>query len=150
MVYHNWGDKDKKGRDVCYRVGDVADYIGCWLRTWARINVLQIKEKFGEVRIYCTFGWDDLHSVTHPGHAYYRYGKVGMFINQYTRGVFKYLNYIIVPIHKYLYCWRYHRAIKKWPELRDEILQGADFGELFEGRIPGYKHSDYWTTVGGE
>lgn len=41
----------------------------------------------------------------------------------------------------------YKKAVKKWPKFRDEILSMADWGELLEGHVPGYKHSDYWRNL---
>lgn len=111
---HTWGQLDSQGRDICCRVGDAAEYIGSWLRKWARID-LTWKEKYGTVRIYCSFGCN-----------------------------YPILNKILVPIQKYLYVWRYKKAIEKWPDLYVEILAFADWNELFEGKILGYNRSDYW------
>lgn len=143
---HQWGDKDLQGRDICLRVGDAAEYIGSWLRTWARMNI-DWKEKFGTVRAYSSFGWYDLHDAIYPGYMYNRFGKVGRFINRFTSGMFSYLNKIVIPTQKYLYVWRYKKAVEKWPDLYVEILASADWDELFEDKIPGYKNSDYWKKI---
>lgn len=57
------------------------------------------------------------------------------------------LNKIIIPIQKSVYRYFYKKAVQKWPHLYDEIVCTADWGELFEGYLPGYKHSDYWKEV---
>jgi hypothetical protein len=54
------------------------------------------------------------------------------------------LNLLVEPLQKKAYAWRYKKAVEKWPHLRDEIVSLADWGELFEGVIPGYHHKDYW------
>lgn len=123
---HQWGDKDSQGRDICSRVEEVSDYIGEWLRLWGRMYVGQCKEKFGTVRIYCFFGWGDLGSITHPGSAYRpkwvcRWSWV------------QYLDWIVIPIQKILYCYRYKQAVKKWPDLKEEILCCADWPEYLRG-----------------
>lgn len=123
---HCWGDVDANGNDICYQIGNIAEYIGEWLRKYARINVMQYKEKFGTVRVYCYFGWDDLGSITHPGY-YYR-PKWG----SYCRWI-RHLNWLIVPLQIAFYRLRYKQAIKKWPHLQDEILCCADYHDLLEG-----------------
>jgi len=130
---HTWGEKDSEGNDICYQISEISYYIGGWLRRWARMDILQYKEKFGCVRVYCIFGWTSFSSITHPGYCYSHYGKVGMFINQLTSSMFKYLNWIIIPIHKKMYRYRYTQAVKKWPQYKNEILCWADWYEELRG-----------------
>lgn len=120
---HSWGDKDSQGRDICSRVDDAAEYIGEWLRKFARINVMQYKEKFGTVRVYCSFGWENLGSITHPG---YYFIPNSVYIFNWIR----YFNFITILIQKSLYRYRYKKAVKKWPDLKEEILCSSDFPEL--------------------
>lgn len=56
------------------------------------------------------------------------------------------LNRVVVKVQQRAYIWRYEQAVRKWPHLYKEIVSAADFGELFEGHVPGYKHSDFWVT----
>ncbi len=127
---HTWGDEgvDWEG------ISEAARYIGENLRKWGRVCVSQYKEKFGEVRVYCSFGWYDLHSITHPGHAYIRYRKNGILWHlNYISGhgwFFRFLNRFAIPYQKFLYTYFYGRALRKWPHLRLEILSGADWSEL--------------------
>lgn len=122
---HYWRDLDSQGRDICYRVEEAAEYIGIRLRKWGRINVMQYKEKFGTVRVYCSFGWDDLGSITHPGY-YYRPQWACKLDS------IRYLNFIIIPIQKSIYRYVYRKALKLWPDLKNEILCCADYPEFLE------------------
>ena len=80
---HFWGDEDVDWKGI----GDAAEYIGKGLRKWGRINVVQYKEKFGTVRVYCSLGIWSLHELTHPGHCYCRYPAWLWYLNLKT---FKY------------------------------------------------------------
>lgn len=130
-------------------INGAARFIGQWLRTWARMSVGDYKEKFGTVRVYCHFGWSTLYSIYRPGYmwipTWWPY-KLDLWFS-YNTPFLKILNSIAVPIQKNLYVWRYKKAVQKWPHLYDEIVTCADYGELFEGTIPGYKHGDYWQEV---
>ena len=143
MKEHYWGDNtfDWKGLD------DAGEYISCWLVRWTRLSVAQVKEKFGTLRIYCSFGWSSFHAIVWPQHMwvhkYWPY-KLDLVISRFLMPI---INRVMIPIQRKAYAWRYKKAVEKWPHLKDEIVSMADFGELFEGVIPGYKHSDYWKTL---
>jgi hypothetical protein len=133
---HDWSDDsiDWKG------IGDAAYYIGANLRRWGRVGVTQTKEKFGTARVYCSFGWDQLHSITHPGHMHGRYPKWLWSIDcLYLSRCMWLVNWAVVPFHKWLYRYFYMRALKKWPHLAGEILLGADWTELLIGLDPRLK-----------
>ena len=141
---HSWGDEnvDWKGID------DAAEYLGTWLQKWPRISVLQYKEKFGTVRVYCSFGWHGIYSAYRPGYVWYsKWWPIRLDFWLADTLVWKFFNKIVVYLQVKAYIWRYKKAVEKWPHLRDEILGSADYGELFEGKIPGYKHSNYWRTL---
>lgn len=143
---HSYGDwPDERFNEV----DDAGYYIGRWLRTWVRLPVTQIKEKFGTVRVYCGFGWSTLYSIWRPSHCwvspYWPY-KLDLWLS-YDTPFLKWLNFIVVPIQQRAYAWRYKKAVQKWPHLYNEIVSCADHGELFEGVVPGYKHSDFWQEV---
>lgn len=116
---HNWGKEgvDWKG------INDAAEYIGEGLRKWGRINVSQWKEKWGIVCVYCSFGWWQVHNITHPGYSYIQW-KIGHLY------VPELLNKLVVPYQEWLYRRYYRKALQKWPHLREEILSGADYSEL--------------------
>lgn len=140
---HSWGDEgvDWDG------LNDAPGFIGYWLRTWMRMHVSDCKEKFGTVRVYCSFGWDTLYSVAYPGYMWVKPWwpyKFDLYVSAY---ILPFVNKLAVPIQKWAYVYRYKKAIQKWPHLYHEIVTGADWGELFDGKVPGYKHSNYWTEV---
>jgi hypothetical protein len=142
---HNWGDEGVDWNGI----NDAGAYIGYWLRKWMRMDVRDVKEKFGTVRIYCGFGWSGLYSIYRPGYCWYPNWwpiKVDNWLAYHTP-IFKWINRIVVPIQQKAYTWRYKKAVQKWPHLYNEIVMCADHGELFEGTVPGYVHSNYWTKV---
>lgn len=112
-------------------IGYAAVYIGRGLKKWGRVSVSDMKEKFGTARVYCRFGWDQVHCITHPGYHFSQYPKWLWTLDcLYFSFVVGYLNYIVVPYQKWLYTYMYGRALRKWPYLRLEILSGADYPEL--------------------
>lgn len=133
---HSWGDDnvDWKG------ISDAAHWIGATLRRWGRINVSDTKEKFGTVRVYCSFGWWSVHNITHPGYHYVQWKKVGHI------PVPQFVNYLIVPLQQTFYRLVYRRALQKWPHLAGEILVGADYHDLLVSLHPYLK---YEKTPGG-
>ena len=123
--------------------------IGYWLRKWVRMDVRDVKEKFGTLRVYCSFGWCSLYSVWRPSYMWspkWWPVRFDRWVSDNTP-ILKWINRIVVPIQKKAYVWRYKKAVQKWPHLYEEILCCADYGDLFDGKIPGYKHSNFWTEV---
>ena len=119
---HSWGDGFKYFGDV----SRAADEIGDFCRKWGRINVAQTKEKYGTARVYCTLGLTDLHGLLYPGYAYVR-GPYWLM----TLPIFRYL-----PTRwwqRRVYRLAYARALKKYPHIREEILDCADWPEYLEG-----------------
>lgn len=92
---HSWGDLDIEGRDICGRVNEAAEYIDKFISKVSDQRIMQSKEKFGEVRLYCEepIGW----------------------------------------YQRFIYRLAYKQAIKKWPDLKDEILCCADWEEYLGG-----------------
>ncbi len=127
---HRWGDEgvDWKG------ISEAARYIGSGLRKWGRVTVLDYKEKYGTVRVYCVFGWSQIHSAVYPGYAYSQFPK-WLWVLDCRLGyhLMRPLNWVVVPIQKRMYRRYYAAAVRKWPHLRSEILDAADFSELLEG-----------------
>ena len=124
---HSWGDEnvDWEGID------DAAYFIGHWLSTYARISVMQYKEKFGTVRVYCHFGLTGVYSLWRPGYVWYpKWWPVRLDIWLSDTLLWRGLNRIVVPLQQRAYAWRYKKAVEKWPHLHDEIVSMADYGEL--------------------
>lgn len=132
MVKHDWSDEDFdwKGLNWC------VEYLDKNLRKWGRINVRQVKEKYGQLRCYCSLGWSSLFSITHPGWCSYKVAGYPKWLTTldifYLSRIIPYLNYIILPYHKFLYRKLYKDCVKKYPHLREEILCAADYHELLK------------------
>ncbi len=125
-VIHNWGDPNVDWDGI----NDAAEFIGEGLRRWGRIGT-NYKEKYGTVRVYCSLGWYQMFSVTHPGYAYSRYPNWLWHLDcMYISRLMPLINRVVVPYHEWLYTRYYGLALKKWPHLRLEILSGADYHEL--------------------
>ncbi len=103
------------------------------------------KEKFGTVRVYCSFGWYGIYPIWRPSHHWYpNWWPMRLDFWLAKTRLFGLLNKAVIKIQMKAYVWRYKKAVEKWPHLYNEIVSMADYGELFEGKIPGYKHSNYW------
>jgi hypothetical protein len=131
ILMHSWGDENVDWNGINYS----ARYIGENLKKWGRVSVLQYKEKFGTVRVYCSLGWRNLLNITHPGYIHYRpYPKWLMTFDIYVLSrIIPYLNFIILPYHKWLYRKLHKDMVKKYPHLKEEILCMADYDELLKG-----------------
>lgn len=130
---HIWGEPDVDWAGI----SDAAYYIGRNLRKWGRVGVTDMKEKYGTTRVYCSFGWYSLHSITHPGWAFIQYKKGSLLHKlEYSAAVswiVRKLGQLVTPYQKWLYKYLYKQALKKWPHLAGEILLGADWTELLVG-----------------
>lgn len=127
---HDWSEKDFdwKGLD------DAIRFIDFWLVFLGRINVRQSKEKFGTARIYCSLGWHQFHSITHPRSAFNRYPKwLWKWDCDYGSKIVKFLFCWVVQYHAWLYRTVYWIAVRRWKHLREEILCCADYDELLKG-----------------
>mgnify|MGYP001588249460 CR=1 FL=1 len=146
---HLWGDEtvDWGGIDAAAR------FIGEGLRFW-RIDVRQWKEKYGTVRVYCSFGFPWWQSLTHPGHVWCRWPRWLDFITYahswYNPFYFtlRLLNLVVIPFHVWLYKFYYRKACRKWPHLREEILRGADYYELLGASVT--NQQIWWPELGDE
>lgn len=127
---HTWGEEgvDWEG------IGEAARFIAEYLLRWGRVNVRDWKEKFGTVRVYCSLGWCQIHSITHPRYLYSQYpGWLWKLDVYHGYKITRLVNWFIVPYHKWLYRRAYRLAVEKWPHLTAEILNGADYHELLKG-----------------
>lgn len=128
---HCWGD----GFPYFGDVGEAADYIGTFCRRWGRICVTQTKEKYGTARVYCHIGYYSLHGLIYPGYAYSQFPDWLWHLD--CRVITKLMSFfrfdkIMVLWQKFIYRTAYKRALKKWPHIRNEILDCADFYEFLK------------------
>lgn len=129
-VSHNWGEQ---GIDW-HGIEDSAYYIDETLKKYGRICVMDSKEKYGTVRVYCTLGWCSLHCIVYPGYMFSQFpGWLWRLDCDICGLVCRVLNILAMPYHKWLYRHVYSNAVDRWPHLRNEILCCADFPELLEG-----------------
>jgi hypothetical protein len=127
MIGHYWGDPDVDWKGI----NDAAEYIGEGLRKWGRVDVWQTKEKFGQVRVYCSLGLNSWHQLTHPGHAFNRWPRwLWLSLNFSGYPLLRLLNCAVEPYHIWLYRRYYRKAVERWPHLREEILCAADYPKL--------------------
>lgn len=122
--------------DIEYQADCAAQFIGEYLLKWGRVPVRDYKEKYGTVRVYCSLGWHHLHDIFYSGHAYSRFPRwLWLFDLRYGPKVLKYsgLSHLSFVFHKALYRRAYKLAIKKYPEIRENILVTADWKEFLEG-----------------
>jgi hypothetical protein len=126
-------------------IDDAAWFIADGLAKYGRIHISQVKEKYGTVRVYCSFGFDSFFGIVYPRRNWIPANwpwKWDLKVFGYIESI---VNKIVVPLQKKYYRYRYAKAVRKWPHLKLEILIDADFGDLLDG-IEGYKFSDYWTV----
>ena len=131
---HNWGD----GFPYFAEVEEAALEIGQFCKRYGRISVTQTKEKYGIARVYCHFGYHSLHGLLYPGWCFKRsfypqwlWTFDIYYISKLLR--FKPIGSIIYKWQKFIYRLAYKRALKKYPMIREEILDGADFTEFLKG-----------------
>ena len=123
---HDWSEEDFDWQGL----NDAGEFIGAWLRKWVRMEVCDIKEKFGTLRIYCGFGWSSLYSIWRPHYCWipkwwpYKLDRI------LSNALLPILNPIVARIQMKAYTWRYKKAVEKWPHLKEEILCCADWREL--------------------
>ena len=121
---HHWGDKNVDWEGI----GNAAHYIGKNLRRWGRAGAYD-KEKYGTVRVYCTFGWYQLRSITHPGWVSgYRWKWLFWLDHHVFHYIIKWshINCLVLKWQLWLYKYLYRKAIEKYPHLAEEILVCSD------------------------
>jgi len=124
------------GDDTDYKAAMAADDIGTFLRRWGRVPVRDFKEKYGTVRVYCSLGWYNLHSLFYPGYAFRQFPQWLWAFDVYHGHKLLYytgLQWLSYHYHKFLYRLAYKRAVAKYPDIRENILCAADWDELLKG-----------------
>lgn len=103
----------------------------------ARIRVVQTKEKFGQARVYCSFGFWTFHEFLYPSYLWNKFPQWLIKVDYYVLGPITHqFGGLILPLQKWWYTRTYKKAIEKFPHLREAILTGADWPELLKGIVP--------------
>jgi len=130
MTIHYWGDKDFDWEAL----NKAIDLIYWWSRYFGRFGG-QIKEKWGCLRFYAFFSDGTLYSICKPGYYWVSWPK---WLYRLDTMIFKWVivnSGLIRLIHKwqyFIYRLAYEIAVKKYPHIRKEILQDADYKELLK------------------
>lgn len=115
------------------RVHEAAEFIGKRLLK-ARIPVSDYKEKWGTVRVYCSFEWWSFHDLVYPGYAFNRFPRWLSWLDWVLlSSIVQYLSNWASPLQIKWYRSTYKKALEKFPDLRDAILESADWPEHLEG-----------------
>jgi hypothetical protein len=109
-------------------------FIHQYLVKYGRIPVLQSKEKYGTVRVYCHLGYYGFYDLLYPGRVWVHWPRWLNWLDiKCGSAVMRVLNKIIVPYHKFVYRRAYKKAVEKYPSIRENILCTADFPDLLVG-----------------
>src|SRR5262245_33912466 len=107
---HQWGDEDVDWDGI----NDAAYYIAHWLKTWVRMPIMDYKEKFGTVRVYCHFGWHGIYTIWRPNYYWYpKWWPMKLDFWLANTWAFKQLNRFVILLHTKAYAWRYKKAVQK-------------------------------------
>lgn len=126
---HNWSDDkvDWKG------LNDAANYIADYLVRYGRVFVTDHKEKWGTVRVYLFWGFQNGWLMNHMFYPQYHYYQFPRWVRKIDSLVpCSWINPILIPYQEMLYKKAYKNAILKWPHLKREILEGSDYPELLK------------------
>lgn len=110
---------------------NIAQEIGDYCSKWGRIRVGDVKEKYGTVRVYVSFGVFSLHDIFFP-RRYYRhpyYPKWLWTIDLYNP-LYSVLSYLILPYQTWIYKRAYKKALNKYCSQTRAIIAGMDYPEL--------------------
>lgn len=107
--------------------------IGQFCRTFGRIHVTDTKEKYGTIRVYCTFGFLGFHTLLWPGRAYkHKYCPRWVWnldVKLYGSKIEQFINLLLVPYQKLIYKTAYKLALRTYPHLNKEITRCMDYPE---------------------
>lgn len=149
---HYWGDEwFIKNGDKLY---EAIDYFENTVYRYARVASYG-KEKFGTYRESTTF-WDGgLHGLIYPGYVYVQYPFLkytidAKIIKPLTR--FTGLHALALFYQRIVYNYAIQTAIKRYPEVTDELVKHLYYYELVKpgvfGQVCGKTiHKKYWITT---
>jgi hypothetical protein len=110
-------------------LSDVAYEIARDLRRYGLINVTQCKEKWGEVRVYCSFGLSSLHGMFYPGYVYNQFKPIMRWVDDklFKPWFWRMINTVMIPYQEWIYSRVYNKAISKYFYYAPNIYYGADY-----------------------
>lgn len=129
MSSHQWGDKDFDWKAL----DDAGHLLRKITKRYGRLGG-DIKEKYGELRFYAKFGNLCLHTLIYPEY----------YFSQFPRWLWKLDCNYIGPVLNFffgkafiwwqmkVYRYAYKACIKKYPHIKDEILDAADYDKLLK------------------
>ncbi len=132
MSFHEWGDESFDWEGLDNAIDLVYDF--CW--KYGRFSG-QVKEKYGNFRGYFHFGLS-LHSLIFPKYFVYKHPK---FPDWLWKADLRYITPVLNKLsgkpwrlwQHFIYRTAYARALAKFPHLKDEIFEDADYPELLKG-----------------
>lgn len=131
---HVWGDEDFDWKAL----DESIEMVGSFMRFWGRIGV-NSKEKFGCARIYVTF-WDgSLHGLLYPGWCSSQFPKWLWKFDLFCIGPFMRWTKIAHLVQRYqekVYGMAYSRGIKRYPQVKVELVIDADHEALIKEYEP--------------
>ncbi len=133
------------------RVHDIPEYIAKRLIRYGLISVQDHKTKYGSIRVYVSFGIHDLLDLFEiviysngiwflytrtsfyksKGYYYFKDTLIGKLLRK-ARIPDIINDFLIIPYQKLIYKMVYRRAIRKFPNFKYNMLDGADYPELIE------------------
>lgn len=130
---HRWGDEDFDWKALDSAITDLHFFA-------TRIGRLggQMKEKYGTLRFYAQFSSLTLHNLIYPSYVYSQFPKwLWIFDLRVVYQITRYtgLTLVFQAWQRFWYKFGYRYILKKYPHIRKEIGQGADYPELFAYRI---------------
>jgi hypothetical protein len=137
MGIHYWGDEDFDWTALSSAISDMSGF----MRRWGRLGV-HSKEKYGTARLYMYPYCGGLFSLFYPGYVSYwpwsskkHIGKYLMWLEYKVFQPVSRLLKLYVPINWWqlkVYNWAYQRALKKYPQVAEEIIEDADWPEYIK------------------
>ena len=152
MATHMWGsDFDFMSLNLA------CDFFASNLQKYGRIQITGCKEKYGTMRLEWFF-WDGhyqqfVHSAMYPGWLYIQYPrwmyKVDWFITAIANK--SGLSWCLSAYQRLVFNIVTVLAVKKWPHLKDEILEELDFDTLLYSKVKKYlNYKCNWVSMTNE
>jgi hypothetical protein len=126
---HDWGDEgvDWKG------INDCCDILYNICNRYGRLGG-QIKEKYGTVRFYASFGYLSLHTLIYPGYVAYQFPRWLMKLDMKVIGptLDFFFGKLFIKWQIFIYKYAYIKCLKKYPHLKEEITCCMNHPELLK------------------